>query len=348
MLAQSKPAAHPQVKGIFEPVNYPEDVEFTDVWFVDGDTGWAAGHARSDAGDGGFIIKTTDAGKTWNLQVGDPHSGTRDVLRLFFLDATHGWASQAGSKLLRTKDGENWETAGDFPSGKSFAFDSAQRGFYLDGNRILMTTNGGGSWKQSYLCRAKVEVEGLPHEDSCYVQAITFATPTVGYILTSEVSDKSSVILKTSDGGSTWNVLSFLPQSTGIENGIGFSDENTGFVLTYQMKMLGTSDGGRTWHGVATSPPGGRPRVRFAGPVGWTINGTTWAYTTDGGKRWLAREIKFPTGVEAFSLPRSDRGYVVGSHGMIYRYSVVPGDYTAPRGVGAPAMTSTPTSGGKP
>ena len=37
----------------------------------------------------------------------------------------------------------------------------------------------------------------------------------------------------------------------------------------------------------------------------------------------------FSYGVEAFSLPTRDRGYVVGDHGMIYRYRIVPIDYKA-------------------
>ncbi len=48
------------------------------------------------------------------------------------------------------------------------------------------------------------------------------------------------------------------------------------------------------------------------------------SYTTDGGKRWTSRETKLPAVTRAFSLPRRDRAYIVGDHGMIFRYSVVP------------------------
>ena len=68
----------PKFKGYFEPVNYPEDVELSDVWFVDADTGWACGALKASAAEeGGFIINTRDGGKTWKLQMGDPHSATR-------------------------------------------------------------------------------------------------------------------------------------------------------------------------------------------------------------------------------------------------------------------------------
>jgi hypothetical protein len=37
-----------------------------------------------------------------------------------------------------------------------------------------------------------------------------------------------------------------------------------------------------------------------------------------------SRELQLPVMPNAFSLPRRDRAYAVGDHGMIYRYSVVP------------------------
>ena len=63
--------------------------------------------------------------------------------------------------------------------------------------------------------------------------------------------------------------------------------------------------------------------------VGWSCLGTTWAYTVDTGKHWTTRQIRFPAPVTAFSVPTRDHGYVVGDHGMIYRYRVVPIDYAS-------------------
>ncbi len=57
-------AVQPKYKGIWEPVNYPEDAELQDVYFVTADVGWVSGYARSEAGEGGFILHTRDAGQT--------------------------------------------------------------------------------------------------------------------------------------------------------------------------------------------------------------------------------------------------------------------------------------------
>jgi hypothetical protein len=55
-------AAKPRFKAIWEPVNYPEDAELTNVFFVDENVGWATGLKRTEAGEGGFI-HTTDGGE---------------------------------------------------------------------------------------------------------------------------------------------------------------------------------------------------------------------------------------------------------------------------------------------
>jgi hypothetical protein len=69
--------------------------------------------------------------------------------------------------------------------------------------------------------------------------------------------------------------------------------------------------------------------IHFADPsVGWGIEldytDLRLSYTTDGGRRWTSRESKLPATITAFSLPRRDRAFIVGTNGMIFRYSVVP------------------------
>ena len=48
--------------------------------------------------------------------------------------------------------------------------------------------------------------------------------------------------------------------------------------------------------------------------------------------------MRFPARVYGFSLPRRDRGYAVGDHGMVFRYRVVPVSYAAPNALDAPIV----------
>ncbi|MGH9366392.1 MAG: WD40/YVTN/BNR-like repeat-containing protein, partial [Thermoanaerobaculia bacterium] len=219
-------------KAIWEPVNYAEDVEFTDVHFVTEDVGWATGLARSAAGEGGFILHTKDGGKTWTVQLGDPHSATRGFVNLRFIDQTHGWAGQFGEKLVRTSDGETWEEMGRFPQLHPYAFTSANNGVYIDGERIFRTQDGGKSWKEVFRCRTKVEVKGLTREVGCHLEGIHFPSATLGYAVSRAMPNGASALVKTEDGGATWSVFSVVPDASAGEDGLFFVDEKRGFVRT--------------------------------------------------------------------------------------------------------------------
>ncbi len=328
----------PRYKGIWEPVNYDKDVEFTDVFFVTADVGWAVGLARSEAGEGGFILHTKDAGETWELQFGDPQSATRGFWQVKFIDERHGWATWFGGTLLRTTDGENWEPMGAFVPGNPFAFVSPNVGFYVSGTQIHGTTDGGRTWTARFDCKTKVEVDGLARDVTCPLEAIHFATPQVGYAASRELENGASVVVKTEDAGQTWRIVSSLGDGS-RNRAIQFLDADHGFIRgTY--KLHTTADGGTTWRELAATIPVAYGRIQFADPeVGWSIYATTVSFTTDGGRRWTARETAFPTRVVAASAPRRDRAYVVGTHGMVYRLRAIPiADPMPPRSLTAPLI----------
>jgi hypothetical protein len=61
----------------------------------------------------------------------------------------------------------------------------------------------------------------------------------------------------------------------------------------------------------------------------------------NGGKSWTSRNFAFPSDIYGYSMPRRDRIYVVGDHGMIYRYRVVLADYKAKSILDAPLMPAS-------
>ena len=71
---------------------------------------------------------------------------------------------------------------------------------------------------------------------------------------------------------------------------------------------------------------------------GWAVYYQKVTYTTNGGKRWSSSATRFPAMVNASSRPARDRGYVIGNHGMVYRYRVVPVDYNAKGILPAPML----------
>ena len=320
-------APQPKFKAIFEPVNYKEDLSLFDVFFVSKEEGWVSGAA-------GTVLHTKDGGNSWAAELGgDPHAQGEELKYLFFTNARHGWA-QAWSTMFRTTDGENWQQVTGDIRGNAF-FVSDVKGFRGDGSgRMSVTQNGGTSWKEVFRCHAKMEVEGLTQERDCNTWVLKFPSANVGYGM-----GDPRITEKTVDGGATWTVL-VGPEEPGDQrvNAALFVDENTGFAVRWP-NLYRTIDGGQTWQGVVAKLPGPSPQIKFVDhEVGWACLGTTLAYTVDGGKHWTSREVRFPAPVIAFSLPARDRGYVVGDHGMIYRYRIVPFDYTAKGMLDAPMM----------
>jgi photosystem II stability/assembly factor-like uncharacterized protein len=310
-------------KGVLEPINYPEDLSFTDVFFVTPEIGYVGGAA-------GTILKTTDSGATWiPLLGGDPLSEERAITQLVFVTPTTGWATQISGQtnLLRTTDGETWELISTIPEHyDDLAFSSETEGVYIYDRKIFRTQDGGRTWSEVYHCATRAQIGGLARQLECsmWKGKVRFATPTVAYALGDAVDADAAVVLKSTDAGASWNVVAVVENQYAIEGGMFFIDENTGYIsMKDATASFRTTDGGLTWTGMPATAI--HRRIVFADPeVGWAIRYDKLSYTTDGGRRWASRTLALPAFVNAFSLPRRDIGYLVGDHGMIYRYRTVP------------------------
>jgi photosystem II stability/assembly factor-like uncharacterized protein/dienelactone hydrolase len=105
---------------------------------------------------------------------------------------------------------------------------------------ILKTSDGGKTWK-------KVYQSNRPFEGTWKA---SFPTKEVGYVTIQSYNPDPNVkqqrIAKTTDGGETWNEINLVEDANAREFGIGFIDENHGFVGTMNTGYE-TKDGGKTW-----------------------------------------------------------------------------------------------------
>jgi photosystem II stability/assembly factor-like uncharacterized protein/pimeloyl-ACP methyl ester carboxylesterase len=105
---------------------------------------------------------------------------------------------------------------------------------------ILKTSDGGKTWEKVYQSNRPFE---------CTWKA-SFPTKGVGYVTIQSYNPDPNVkqqrIAKTIDGGKTWNEINLVKDAGAREFGIGFIDENHGFVGTMNSGYE-TKDGGLTW-----------------------------------------------------------------------------------------------------
>jgi photosystem II stability/assembly factor-like uncharacterized protein len=250
---------------------YPSGDDFTKIIFVDSTTGFLLG--RTD------LMKTSDKGITWKKN----DNSSSYNFDIFFLDKENGWLS-SDNKLLRTSDcGESWETINDSISG-TVQFMNRNHGWLFDNRayascRIYETTDGGLSWNyltyfsekytgnsyqltsfqfldslNGFACGGSmndygyiyktinggkdwIKIDTLP--DILY--KIAFVNDSVGYI-----TGQRSMLLKTSDGGITWNRLVFSPETLSLVN-VSFFDEKNGAVIDRYGFAGTTIDGGLNW-----------------------------------------------------------------------------------------------------
>ncbi|MFN5307507.1 MAG: WD40/YVTN/BNR-like repeat-containing protein [Bacteroidota bacterium] len=105
---------------------------------------------------------------------------------------------------------------------------------------ILKTRDGGRTWN-------KVYQSNRPYE-TCW--KVSFPTEKIGYATIQtynpDTALKQQRVAKTTDGGETWQEINLVEDAAAREFGIGFIDEQHGFVGTTKSGYA-TSDGGKTW-----------------------------------------------------------------------------------------------------
>ena len=329
-------------QSVFEAVSFSEDVELNDVYFVTIDEGWVSGGNGISAG---VLLHTTDGGEHWSVAMGDPAGSQRPFYHLRFVDQTTGFVAQGTQggdhALLRTTDGQTWRVTGTVPQHHpDYRFTSATVGVASTGKTIVRTTNAGRAWTPVFDCALKVQVEGLTRTVSCEISSFAFPSPNVGYAIGGGYDVRGLYVMKTEDGGATWTGTLAIPgDDDGREGHIFFVDEKTGYACLANGKIYGTDDGGQTWNGLPGASCEGKAPILFADPeVGWAFRYKSLTFTTEGGRRWVSRNVALPASVRSFSLPRRDRAYVVGDHGMVYRYRVLPAATALAHTVIGPAM----------
>lgn len=292
------------------PILTTKAYDFSSVFFTDKNTGYVGGSDINSNGNG-FIIKTTDGGKSWTkLPLGE---NIREIESIYFLNANNGFAVNDDGKLFKTTNGgATWSASQTFLHGQlnSVFFTSSETGYIVDPNGyILKTTNGGNTWVQKYFDK----------NDHFDLHSVFFTDAKNGYVVgTNALSDyELGINLTTTDGGETWSKLA----EQSALHAVYFPNKSIGYAAGSGM-ILKTIDGGKTWKMTFA------PNAYYYVSIYFTSANTGYAVTLygfilktiDGGNHWTELPGNTKNSLRSVFFTKSGVGYAVGDNNTILKW----------------------------
>jgi photosystem II stability/assembly factor-like uncharacterized protein len=179
---------------------------------------------------------------------------------------------------------------------------------------LLLCSSGFGDWSQ------------LNSSTVADLWSVHFPEGTqVGYAVgvLPESLDGFGVVVKTTDGGATWE-----PQNVGFQgvlNSVYFRDDSSGFAVGGLGKAIRTSDGGANWETMAVPDSGALNSIQFPenGQTGYIglypqDGGSKVLKTTDGGDNWILITVPGPWAPSrSCGMATDNIGVVIGDSGLV-------------------------------
>lgn len=262
----------------------------------------------------GTILRTTNRGRTWNVQpVGTAHWLSDVAFPARSLGCVVGWN---GVILRSTDGGASWKRAesGTQSSLYAVSFCDTMTGVAVGfGGTVLRTENGGLTWRPIAVPFTH-ELRGV----QCLDPATIVACGTEG------------VLLRTTDAGASWTRSTAGAAATLYR--VRFASDSAGFAVGDEGMMLRTTNAGVDWRAAATGVSNDLWGLTIASRRIIAAAGTrgTLMITTDGGMSWRIHQSGTPHDLRGIAFADTAIGYAVGAAGTILTTTNAGGCLTFP------------------
>ena len=236
------------------------------------------------------LFETIDGGATWltvNTQIGNT---TADI---YFRDTLNGWMADRFTGLSNTTDGgKTWQPQTGTISLQSLSFPDSEHGWAFGSDGIYASSDGGRSWQQ----QSTVKILGRGQMISK---------------LTGFVAGGFGEILRTSNGGNTWDTLGLRAIRTTLA-GIASRDARRVWVVGGDLshgEVHFSSDEGASWTTQVGNYQSWLRGISFSDSLtGWICgDGGALLKSTDGGVSWQAWPS--PTAARLWSILFKDANH---------------------------------------
>lgn len=283
--------------------NLPTDLDLSDVYFINRDTGYVSAGGIFTAG---LIFGTKDGGATWDtIDVYETGINSLSYQNGIFT------ASSCGQRMYTSSDFDSWSFTNAY-----LGWWNWQKHVRLVDNQVLLV--GGENFGRGFIHLYAPNQGGLLLKDTFdheLTDIITTANRTihaVGY----------GLIMKSTDEGNSW-----IPSTvTGdFFRGVDFVDDNVGYVVGEYGSVYKTENGGNSWQSCrsgnsifADQSKLFRDVAFLDASTGFLVGTNNMIYrTTNGGKVW--KRIKNLDGYADFNAIRiqADKAYITGQGGNL-------------------------------
>ena len=255
-------------------------------------------------------------------------SGTTHNLRsVYFVTPATGWVVGDSGTILKTSNaGSTWsaQSSGTRNNLRAIRFTDVNTGWVVgDSGTRLKTINGGSSWSAQPIQQNKISLTSIDFLN-------TNTGWVVGFGIDSTNTYTPPTILKTTNGGNTWNLQSSFKSGAGLTS-VNFIDTNTGCAVG--SVVLNTTNGGSIWNEIFGMGVGGilnsvhsiKPDLVWA--VGGLTTGSGRFFTSsgvimkssNGGITWTSQSSGTTNYLYSVKFMDANTGWTVGEGGIILK-----------------------------
>lgn len=238
--------------------------------------------------------------------------GLREVSKPQFLTPAIGWMISVRSLYWTDDGGRSWkivEIPGQ-PDVRSFYFHDIQNGWVGGWNgEIYHTADAGKTWSKQET-RRNHQIQQIFFVDLFHGWASSFTCcPNLR---------RMTALLRTGDGGETWEVLSDEEADSRMAvHSLFFVSASEGWAIDgWQYDIVHTMDAGRTWEIQQPRKNSGWNSLFFINDhEGWAAGGDGILHTSDGGQSWDIQLRRGPEDhFEAIAFTDGKHGWAIGSN----------------------------------
>ncbi len=244
-----------------------------------------------------------------------------DLIAVYFTSSDRGWVAGDDGFLTSTIDGgRSWTKVelGTKETINEIYFRNDKNGYLVAGRKVFITSDGGNSWSETLLVKHGVIRNGTPE-----FLSIRFSDRrrgmVVGSVLNRQGNVIDSLVMRTEDGGETWQRVA-VPSRYELFH-LDFDGSSRVWVVGDRGVILASTDGGSTWFKQESQTERALYNIDFRDRnIGFAVGGGgTILRTENGGDSWELVRTGFPATFIRVDFADDKNGWIVGHGGTILR-----------------------------